>query len=235
MQLAGSDWMMCITLALLAAFVITTLGYPKAETGAEIHAQEEAEAPGCSLPEFLKKYKWYSISLLGILLIAMFHAMSENYFIEVFRRLGGDSGNVGTALFIATMTAVPVLFYFDRIHKRLSSRRILLISGVMFTLKAVLLLLAPSVLCIYLIQLLQMVTYAFISPVQMYYAREQVQPCDMVKGQAFATASYALGCALGNLTGGFLVGYFSVVTMLSAGIVMAAAGTAVLFISLRKV
>ena len=51
----------------------------------------------------------------------------------------------------------------------------------------------------------------------------------MVKGQAFITASYTLGCAIGNFTGGQLLEHFGVVALLIAGIVMAAAGTFVLF------
>ena len=41
--------------------------------------------------------------LLGILLLGMFHAMTENYLIAIFERLGGGSSNVGVALFIPTV------------------------------------------------------------------------------------------------------------------------------------
>ena len=67
----------------------------------------------CTLPEFFKKYKWYCISLLGIMLLAMFHAMTENYLIEVAGRLGGNSSSVGVALFIATVVEMPVFLCFD--------------------------------------------------------------------------------------------------------------------------
>lgn len=54
------------------------------------------------MAEFFPRYKWYCISLLGVMLLAMFHAMTENYLIEIAGKLGGDSGSVGIALFVAT-------------------------------------------------------------------------------------------------------------------------------------
>ena len=127
-----------------------------------------------------------------------------------------------------------MLFCFSRIHGRFSSGTLLKVSGVMFTLKAVLFLAADSIPAIYCIEALQLVTYAPLSPVQVYYARERVSPEDMVKGQSMATASYALGCALGNLTGGQLIGALGVTAMLAAGVAMAAAGTLILFLTLGR-
>lgn len=236
MELAGADWMPRMELVLLALFVLITLGYPKAEDAPpETKFPEEKEQrDGCSLRVFFVRYKWYNLSLLGVLFLAMFHAMTENYLIEIVRRLGGDSGSVGAALFVATIAEVPVLFYFSRIHDRFSSAALLKVSGVMFTLKAVLFLMAGSVGSIYGIEVLQIVTYALLSPVQMYYARERVAPEDMVKGQSVATASYALGCALGNLAGGQLIGCLGVTAMLTAGVGMAALGTLILFFTLGR-
>lgn len=96
-----------------------------------------------------------------------------------------------------------------------------------------LLLLAPSVTAIYLIQLLQATSYTFLSPTQMYYARSRISMADMVKGQAFITASYTLGCAAGNFAGGQLLQHFDVPAMLLGGIVMAALGTAVLCLTVE--
>ena len=55
----------------------------------------------------------------------------------------------------------------------------------------------------------------------------------MVKGQAFITAFYALGCSLGNFTGGQMLN-LGVRAMLLSGIVMALAGTAVMFLTVGK-
>ena len=234
MEWAGADWMPRIELVLLVLFILVTLGYPKADGTPPAAGGRQKRRSGCSLGVFFLRYKWYNLSLLGVLFLAMFHAMTENYLIEIVRRLGGGSGSVGVALFVATLAEAPVLFCFSRIHGRFSSGTLLKVSGVMFTLKSVLFLAADSIPAIYCIEALQLVTYALLSPVQVYYARERVSPEDMVKGQSMAAASYALGCALGNLTGGQLIGALGVTAMLAAGVAMAAAGTLILFLTLGR-
>ena len=87
---------------------------------------------------------------------------------------------------------------------------------------------------IYFLQLLQATSYTFLSPIQMYYANNKIGAADMVKGQAFATASYTLGCAAGNFAGGQLLSAFDVRTMLLAGIAMAVAGTAIFFLTVER-
>ena len=177
---------------------------------------------------------WYCVSLLGVMLLAMFHAMTENYLIEIAGKLGGDSGSVGIALFVATAIEAPVVIYFEKIRKYISDSWLLRLAGLSFLLKSVLLLLAPSVTAIYFIQLLQATSYSFLSPTQMYYANAKVSAADMVKGQAFITAAYSLGCAIGNFTGGQLLQIFNVTALLIAGIAMAAAGTVILFATVDK-
>ena len=85
-----------------------------------------------------------------------------------------------------------------------------------------------------MIQTLQAVTYCFLAPTQMYYANNKINAADMVKGQAFITASYTLGCAIGNFIGGQLIEWFNVTALLIAGIVMAAIGTVILFVMVDK-
>lgn len=228
----GIDWMIWVSLALLLGNVLVVLGYPALTT---LSRQREEETAGecCSIWQFFGKYRWYCFSLVGVMLLAMFHAMTENYLIEVVTPLGGDSGSVGVALFIATFVEMVVLMFFERVRKHMKDTLLLKLAGLSFLLKAVLLLLAPSVTAIYLIQLLQATSYTFLSPTQMYYARSRISMADMVKGQAFITASYTLGCAAGNFAGGQLLQHFDVPAMLLGGIVMAALGTAVLCLTVE--
>ncbi len=227
----GIEWMIWVSLGLLVLNAAVVLAYPA--IGSTLREQEE-KPQCCSIGEVFVKYRWYCVSLLGVMLLAMFHAMTENYLIEVVRPLGGDSGSVGMALFIATAAEMVVLVCFDGVRRHIRDTWLLKFAGLSFLLKAVLFLLAPSVSAIYLIQILQATSYAFLSPTQLYYARSRVALADMVKGQAFITASYTLGCAIGNFAGGQLLQHFSVPVMLMAGVLMAALGTAVLFATVGR-
>lgn len=55
----------------------------------------------------------------------------------------------------------------------------------------------------------------------------------MVKGQAFLTAVFSLGCSAGSFLGGQLLN-FSVDTMLMDGIVTAGIGTVILILTVNK-
>ena len=227
----GADWMVWISLGLLGINAAMALTYPGLNRKG---GGKQTESQCCSVPAFFKRYKWYCVSLLGVMLLGMFHAMTENYLIEIVTPLGGDSGTVGMALFIATAIEAVVLVFFDQVRAKISDNWLLKQAGLSFLLKAVLFLFAPSVESIYMIQLLQATSYTFLSPTQMYYANGKIRPADMVKGQAFITASYTLGCAAGNFTGGQLLSAFGIQTLLLAGVVMAAAGTLVFFLTVEK-
>ena len=231
MERAGADSMILLSLMLLALCAVITLGYPR---GGETAAQAAATAESCSVAEFFHRYRWYCASLLGILLLGMFHAMTENYLIAIFERLGGGSSNVGVALFIPTVVEAVVMVYFSRIRQKISDNWLLRWAGVTFLVKSFVFLFAPNIGVIYAAQVLQATSYGFLSPTQMYYADAKVHRSDMVKGQAFITAAYSLGCAMGNFIGGVLVQHCGVVTMLAAGVGMAAAGTVVLFVTVEK-
>ena len=227
----GADWMIWISLALLGGNVAATLGYPGLT---ETAFQQKIRSECCPVPVFFRRYRWYCVSLLGVMLLAMFHAMTENYLIEVVSPLGGDSGTVGIALFVATAIEMVIIVNFDWLRTKISDSWLLKLAGLSFLLKSVLFLMARNVMAIYGIQLLQATSYSFLSPTQLYYADAKVSPADMVKGQAFITAAYTLGCAIGNFTGGQLLDAFNVRVLLYAGVAMAAAGTAVFFLTVDK-
>lgn len=227
----GADWMIWISAVLLVLNIVFILSFPNVE---KVISEGVTQMESCSIAAFFKRYRMYCISLLGVMFLAMFHAMSENYLIEIVKPLGGDSGSVGIALFIATAAEMPVIVFFDKVREKISDNWLLKLSGVFFLLKAVLFLVAPSVTMIYAVQIMQTITYCFLAPTQLFYANNKVDSVDMVKGQAFITASYTLGCAGGNFFGGQLLEWFDVRALLIAGIFMAAVGTVILFVTVDK-
>ena len=227
----GADWMIWISLGLLATNLAMAMLYPSLVT---VRSEAKETSDCCSIPVFFRRYKWYCVSLLGVMLLGMFHAMTENYLIEIVTPLGGDSGTVGMALFIATAVEAVILVYFDKVRSRISDNWLMKLAGISFVMKSVLFLMASSVSTIYLIQILQGTSYTFLVPTQMYYANNKVGAADMVKGQAFITASYTLGCAAGNFTGGQLLSAFGIRALLVAGIAMAVAGTVIFFLTVEK-
>lgn len=226
----GNQWMILMLTAFRFMCIVILLGYPSAEKPT---ASQETASRGTSVFSFFLTYRWYCASLTGVLFLGMYHAMTENYMIAIMGRLGGNSRHVGMALFISSMAGAPVIFSFQHIRKKMPDTWLLKIAACSFLLKAILLYFAGKIQLVYFIQLLQITSYAFLSPAQVCYARDRVCRTDMVKGQAFSTAAYALGCSGGNFVGGQLLG-FGADAILLAGIFMALTGTVIIFLTVTK-
>ncbi len=63
----------------------------------------------------LSDYPSFSLMLLGLTLVMLFHNMVMTYFIYVIERAGGNSSNMGIAIGIAGIVEIPVLFLYTRI------------------------------------------------------------------------------------------------------------------------
>lgn len=226
----GAAWMLLFLLVFRAFCILTLVGYPKIS---KVRSERKKKQVSCAISQFFFRYRWYCVSLLGIAFLGMFLAMTENYMIAIMGSLDGDSSHVGTALFISAMVTSPVIFFFGKIRSKIRDTKLLKIAAVSFLIRAICLYFAKDITTIYLLQLLHITSCGFMHPAQVYYAGARVRPVDMVKGQAFSTASYALGCSAGNFVGGQLVG-FGVNTILVAGIVMTGIGTFILFATLTK-
>lgn len=226
----GTAWMLLYIITMRVCCLLALAGFPDIPKSTAVR---NAQQSSTSILYFFSHYRWYCVSLLGIAFLGMFHAMIENYMIAIMEALGGNSSHVGTALFISSITGAPVIFCFSRIRSRIKDTNLIKIAAVSFLVKAVGFYLAGSITTIYLLQLLQMCTFAFLHPTQVYYAKAKVSATDMVKGQAFITAAYALGCSGGNFAGGQLL-VFGADAILIAGICMAAAGALILFGTVNK-
>lgn len=224
----GNLWMFLLFIGFELVALIAIAGFPKLP---KVVSAKKANT--CTIFTFFAKYRWFSLSLLGIGCLAVFHCMIENYMIAIMGRLGGDSSHVGTALFIACISGAPVIFLFQTFRRRTKNTTLLLIAALCFLIKSILIFFARSITAVYLIQLMQTCTYALLCPAQVFYAGEKVQLSDMVKGQAFITAIFSLGCSAGNFLGGQLLN-ISVDAMLLTGIAVAFLGAVILLLTVNK-
>jgi len=226
----GNAWMFLLFISFELITMAAIWSFRKVPKSVSIQSRK---VNTCTIGQFFSKYRWFSISLLGIGFLSMFHCMIENFMIAIMTRLGGDSSHVGTALFIACISGAPVIFFFQAFRRRCKNTTLLMIAACSFLVKSVLIFFARSIEAVYLIQLMQTCTYALLCPAQVYYAGEKVQTADMVKGQAFITAVSSLGCSCGNFMGGQLLN-FGVDALLAFGIVTAFLGAVILGLTVNK-
>lgn len=229
----GSSFMMLFCLSFIVIEILLVLRYPKIESS-DSSQRQTAASSSLSLFAFCCRYRRFILTLLGVLCLAACHAMAENYLIQLFTRLGGGSEHVGTALFLACITAAPFLLFFERIQKKTGVVRLMRLAGVFYMAKAILLMLAPSIGSVYLIMLLQTCTYGFLYPPLYYFVGQRIAPSDTAKGQTMASSLYTLGTALGNSLGGTVIDAISLNAMfiLAAGI--AALGMLLINLTISK-
>lgn len=194
-----------------------------------VELDKKAPAANTGVLTFLRKYREFTVVLLGAMFLFTFHNMSNTYLFHIVSRVGGNSETLGTALSIAAIVELPVMFGFSLLAKRFHSRHLLIFAGVMFAVKAAAYLMAETVPQLYFCQALQMGCYGLYVPAGVFYMNELVEKADTVKGQALLLSAGTLGAMFASLSGGYIIDTFGVHRMLVLQVVLAAAGALLLF------
>ena len=141
---------------------------------------------------------------------------------------------MGAASGIAAFLELPTMIGFAWLVSRISSGNLLKISGVFFTLKALLMLIAGSIGGVFVAQTAQMFGFALFTPASVYYTNSLIRPSDRVKGQAYMTATNTIGSVFGSFLGGILLDVKGVPAMLLAAFASGAVGTVILIFTAEK-
>ena len=123
---------------------------------------------------------------------------------------------------------------FAWLIKKCTSGTLLKVSGVFFTIKALLTWLAVSSGGIYLAQSVQLLGFALYVPASVYYTNNLIRKSDRAKGQAFMAATNTVGSVFGSLLGGRLLDILGVPSMLLAATVISAVGMGLVFYASEK-
>ena len=91
--------------------------------------------------------------------------------------------------------AAPAIFFYYKIRKLSSDTNLLKVAAVSFLIKAVGFYFAGNITTVYLLEVLQISSYALLAPAQVYYAKEKVKAKRYDKG----TGIYDSGLCVGML------------------------------------
>lgn len=120
------------------------------------------------------------------------------------------------------------------ILKKISSSKLLIISGVAFFIKILILIFASAMPGMYISQSFQLFAYAVFIPAAAYYVSSNMSELDQVKGQAFVTSAITIGGVFSNLISGVILDNLGIKQMLITGTVVAALGAVITFIAFGK-
>ena len=202
-------------------------------------AQDEAAPQGepLTMRQFFAKYRQLLLVVASLVLLYFCHNVFGTYLGAVLAEfVPADQVEVvqGNALFIQAMVELPTMFGFSFIMKRLSVNQILAIAAVFYSIKHVILLFANSVPMFYAGMVLQMFSFAAITPAIVYFANDNVHEEDRNKSQAvFATAN-TVGSLLASFVGGWMFQLLSVHAGLTVSVVASVVGTALMLLATMR-
>lgn len=213
--------------AILTAIAINLMpDAPAIEEPKSDDPQQQAEP--ISVLQFFGKYPKTVIVIVSLVLLYFCHNIFGSYCGAVlgeFVPADQVESVQGTAFFIQAMVELPTMFGFALIMKKLSIHQILAISAIFYSIKHVILAFASSVPMFYVGMVLQMLSFAAMTPAIVYYANEQVQEEDRNKSQAVFTTANSVGGLLASFVGGWMFQLLSVRAGLMVGVVASIIGT----------
>lgn len=173
--------------------------------------------------------------LISIILVFISHGMLANFLPQIIEHVGGNSGDYGTAIFLAAMSEIPTMVFFSFFMKKTTSGKLVILSFFFFFMKSLLFFFSNTVSQIFAFQMLQILGYGLFVPASVYYVNEIVLENEKIKGQSLVTvASMGVGITIGNLLGGVMLDKFGVPTLLIFSTIFSFLGFLMTFLTAEK-
>lgn len=183
---------------------------------------------------FINRYQNFMVTIAGLSLIYMGHALINTFTLQIMESKGGGSAEMGIATFVSATVELIIMLLFVKAEKMVGLKRLIQISGLAFTVKIVASLFCTSAIQFYGVQTLQFFGWGIMAVGIIYYVNQIMEPMDVVKGQAYATLAYTMGSVLSSFMGGFLIDWFGIGVMLTVGAVLSGIGSVIIWITVEK-
>lgn len=221
---------------LLGILMMVTFIKPSGNGEFNDKASEKAEVSEGhnSFISFTKYYKMFMLFVLGGTCLFFAHNALNDYLIQIITPLGGDESVMGTMVMVAALLELPAMASFAAVEKKVGCKAILMLSGIMFTVKTVLMFLAPNLTVAYISQACQIFAYALFIPGGAYLAEKAMEQSDKTKGQAYVNCAITLGGVFSALVCGRLLDVLGVKAMLLVSTMVGAVGTVLVIIALKN-
>ena len=220
--------------ALMGLITLLFIPCDRAQRSASPSGSEpEISAVSGSFIEFGRENRRFLLFLLGTAALYFTHALIGNFMIEFIRNIGGGSEDMGNVLAFMTVMEFPVMLLFSRLTQRFKCSTLLRFAVVMFTVKELMIYLAPSIPALYAAEALQAFSFALFVPASVRYVDEVIAKHNAVKGQAFVTAMITLGSIFASYIGGLLLDTSTPRFTLFVGVIVSAVGTLIMLCAIQ--
>ena len=219
---------------ILSVIVILTFIAPKKDAQEQDEDNKPKGKAHNNFISFVKTYPAFTLFLVGTICFFFAHNMINDFMIQIIRDLGGNETELGYANFLQAILELPVMALIGIVLKKVSSGKLLILSGVAFLIKILILVFASGMPHMYISQSFQLFAYAVFIPVSAYYVSKTMEEFDQVKGQAFITSAITIGGVFSNLISGVILDNLGIKPMLITGSIVCAIGAVITVIAMTR-
>ena len=190
-----------------------------------------------SLLFMIKKYKSLFYLLLGFAFCFAGAIALATYLINIIKNLGGNTNTYGIAIFIMSISELPVMALTKRLINNVNIMKLFIFAGICYLLRNSLIALAPHILIVYTGMLFQSMSYGMLTSLLTYYVANICKPEEEIMGQTLISImTCGVGATIGNLFGGILQDTFGIEAMLLFVVISTMIGTTIMvFVSYKNI
>ena len=183
---------------------------------------------------FFKENPKFMILSFAMLFIYYAHAFITNFTISIVRNVGGDHREMGYLIAFMALMELPGMIGFKKISQRFKVSSLLLFSMMMFSAKAIIVWLSPSLMTLTFGFALQVVSFALYIPASVQYANNIIDEKDTVKAQMMFNLMQTGGAVFSSIIGGWLIDYSGISHALLVGAILSCIGTMIAFTGIQN-
>ena len=187
-----------------------------------------------SLLVFFKENPKFMVLSIAMLFIYYAHAFITNFTISIVRNVGGDHREMGYLIAFMALMELPGMIGFKEISQRFKVSSLLLFSMIMFSVKAIIVWLSPSLIALTFGFALQVVSFALYIPASVQYANIMIDEKDTVKAQMMFNLMQTGGAVFSSIIGGWLIDFSGISHALLVGAILSCIGTMIAFTAIQN-
>ena len=224
------------TLFIITLFIIVLCMYitrhrinDKQTTGSALEKRQSS-----SLFVFFRENPKFMILSVAMLFIYYAHAFITNFTISIVRNVGGNHREMGYLIAFMALMELPGMIGFKEISRRFKVSSLLLFSMIVFSVKAIIVWLSPSLITLTFGFALQVVSFALYIPASVQYANIIIDEKDTVKAQMMFNFMQAGGAVFSSIIGGWLIDFSGISHALLVGAILSCIGTMIAFMDIQN-
>lgn len=199
----------------------------------QLNISEKPKDEG-GLKAFIKNKPYFLVLNLGVMIVFLQNAVTNNFTLQIVESVGGNSEDMGRILFVMAFLEMPGLIYFSRLKRKFKLENLIIFSCFSFILKLVTMAMAGNVTVIYLAHIFHMSSFPLFLSGMITYINTLMKRDEAVKGQALFTIALTLSGVFASLFAGAVLDLMGAKALLWIASFVTAIGTVIIIYLLPR-